>query len=327
MDSLRLDGAHGLAFGSESHARGRTALRSPLATGTASGEYFTLKPDAEMAVDQRSDDAGSLVFETEPLAEARDYLGMPVVRITLKSDAALANLCARIVDVHPDGTALRVSFGVLNLAHRTSNEHPEPLTPGEDTEITLTLDACGYRFEPGHRIRLSLSTAYWPMILPPPTDATLDIDLASVELLLPKLGDAERIVMKEPDNPSPLPTYIEHAPGETRRSVTRDLTHARTEYRIVEDTGLHEHPGTGLSTRQLREELWTIGDNDPTSMTGTSMWTCDMSRPGWFVRTISTARISCTADDWIIDAEVVAIDGEDEFFRKAHAKSVPRDGM
>ena len=42
-------------------------LRSPLDTGTTSGEWFTLKPDAEMAVDQRLDDAGSLTFETAPL--------------------------------------------------------------------------------------------------------------------------------------------------------------------------------------------------------------------------------------------------------------------
>jgi uncharacterized protein len=327
MDVLRLDAGLSLASDPASQAGGRVLLRSPLATGTASGEYFTLKPDAEMAVDQRSDDAGSLVFETEALAEARDYLGMPVVRLKLKSDAELANLCARLVDVHPDGTALRVSFGVLNLAHRASNEFPEPLTPGEETEIELTLDACGYRFEPGHRIRLSLSTAYWPMILPPPTDATLDIDLGAIELMLPVLGEAEQIAMKEPENPSPLPTYIEHAPSETLRSVMRDLSHARTEYRIHEDTGLHEHPDTGLSTRQLREEVWAIADNDPTSMTGTSVWTCDMARPGWFVRTISTARIACSAENWIISAEVVAIEGEDEFFRKTYEKTIARDGM
>jgi predicted acyl esterase len=42
-------------------------LKSPLDTGTASGEWFTLKPDAEMAGDQRIDDAGSLTFETAPL--------------------------------------------------------------------------------------------------------------------------------------------------------------------------------------------------------------------------------------------------------------------
>jgi putative CocE/NonD family hydrolase len=302
-------------------------LRSPLATGTSSGEFFTLKPDAEMAVDQRGDDAGSLVFETAPLVEAIDCLGMPVVRLSVSSEAELANLCARIVDVHPDGSALRVSFGVLNLAHRNSNANPQPLVPGEKTEITLVLDACGYRFAPGHRIRLSLSTAYWPMILPPPVDAGLTIETGSIDLALPLLGEAERIAMKEPDNPSPLPDYPELAPGATRRWVTRDLTAARTDYHIHEDTGLHAHPDTGLATRQLREEIWSIADGDPLSMTGQSTWTCDMVRPGWFVRTICTARIACTKDAWVIGADVIAYDGDELFFEKKFEKAVPRDMM
>ncbi|MGO8658178.1 CocE/NonD family hydrolase C-terminal non-catalytic domain-containing protein, partial [Rhizobium ruizarguesonis] len=80
------------------------------------------------------------------------------------------NLCARLVDVHPDGTATRVAFGVVNFTHRDGNADPKPLMPGERVSIRLVLDACGYRFRKGHRIRLSLSTAYWPMILPPPDD-------------------------------------------------------------------------------------------------------------------------------------------------------------
>ena len=306
---------------------GEALLRSPLDTGTASGEYFTLKPDAEMAIDQRSDDAGSLTFETGPLAEARDYLGMPRLRLVLKSDAPLANLCARIVDVHPDGSSLRVAYGVLNLAHRRSSEHPEPLAPGEATEIEMDLDALGYRFAPGHRIRLSLSTSYWPIMLPPPYDATLAIDTGSIELRLPKLGAAERIEMKEPDDPDPLPDYIEHLPAATRRGVTRELSTGRTVYRIHEDTGRHEHPDTGLATRQVREEEWSIEEGDPLSMTGDARWICDMAREGWFVRTMSSARITCSADSWIISATIRAFDGDEQIFEKDFEKVVPRDMM
>jgi putative CocE/NonD family hydrolase len=80
-------------------------LKSPLDTGTAAGEWFTLKPDAELAGDQRLDDAGSLTFQTPPLDEAKTYLGRPTLELTLRADAELANLCARIVDIHPDASA------------------------------------------------------------------------------------------------------------------------------------------------------------------------------------------------------------------------------
>jgi len=165
------------------------------------------------------------------------------------------------------------------------------------------------------------------MILPPPTDATLTIDVSSIDLALPKLGAAQPIAMKEPENPSPLPDYIEHAPGKTQRSVTRDLSSSQTHYHIHEDTGLHEHPGTGLSTRQLRDEIWSITENDPTSMTGRSTWTCDMARPGWSVRTISTANLSCTATDWRISASVIAYEGDEQVFEKTWDKVVARDMM
>src|SRR3546814_7407508 len=45
-------------------------IASPPDTGVMGGEYFTLKPGAELPGDQRSDDGGSVTFETEPLGEA-----------------------------------------------------------------------------------------------------------------------------------------------------------------------------------------------------------------------------------------------------------------
>lgn len=302
-------------------------LKSPLDTGTAAGEWFTLKPDAELPGDQRGDDAGSLTFQTPPLEGAKSFLGRPVITLTLRCEAELANLCARIVDVHPDGTATRVSFGVINLAHRDGNEEPKPLTPREPVTIRLALDACGYRFGEGHRIRLSLSTAYWPTVLPPPVDPGLTIDIASLGLAMPRLGDHELFDMKQPDNPDPLPKYMEHAPAETHRSVTRNLAAGRTRYEVTEDTGLFEHPGTGLATRQRREETWSISPDDPLSMGGTCVWTCDMSRANWSVRTISTASIACTAKDWLINASVVAYNGEKQIFEKTFEKAIPRDLM
>jgi putative CocE/NonD family hydrolase len=302
-------------------------IRSPLDTGTMAGEWFTLKPDAEMALDQRGDDAGSLVIETAPLTEVQDFLGQPVLELDVATQAEIANLCARIVDIHPDGTATRVTFGVLNLAHRDGNAEPKVMPREKKVPIRLLLDAMGYRFRAGHRIRLSLSTAYWPMLLPPPTDAGVTVDLASLRLALPKLGEHRVIALPEPENPDPLPKYTELSPADTRRGVARDLTNGLTKYSIYEDTGLFEHPGTGLATRQVRDELWSISQDDPLSMTGTAVWTCDMQRPGWFVRTVSTATIGCTATEWLVSSHVRAYEGQTQIFEKRVEKAVPRDFM
>jgi putative CocE/NonD family hydrolase len=312
---------------SSKRSDGHALLRSPLDTGTAAGEFFTLKPDSEMAGDQRGDDAGSLVFDSAALADDCVILGRPVVTLVLSSNAPLANLAARLVDVHPDGTATRVAYGVLNLAHRHGNAEPKPLEPGAPTEITLVLDACGYRFQPGHLIRLSLSSAYWPIILPPPFDATLDIDLATVELKLPLPGSHRRIGMPEPSNPDPLPKYETLAEGSSGRSVERDLGEGVTRYRVSEDTGLNRHPGNGLSTRDIRDEVWSIALDDPLSVTARIEWTCVTERERWQTRTHAVSTLSCTAAEWLISERIEAFhDGRSVFARERKA-SIRRDHM
>ena len=193
--------------------------------------------------------------------------------------------------------------------------------------MRLALDACGYRFAPGHRIRLSLSTAYWPMILPPPIDAPLTIDTASLRLALPLLGPHTRPPMPEPADPDPLPAYISVVAGQSRRSVERDLQSGSTTYRILEDGGLSEHPGNGLRSGETREEAWTVAEGDPLSARGEARWTCRMERDGWSVTTTTTATLACTATTWEIAATVEAREGDTPVASRTFARSIPRDLM
>ncbi|WP_037430944.1 CocE/NonD family hydrolase C-terminal non-catalytic domain-containing protein, partial [Sinorhizobium fredii] len=183
------------------------------------------------------------------------------------------------------------------------------------------------RFRAGHRIRLSLSTSYWPMILPPPTDPGLTIDTGSLSLSLPLLGDHREIVVPQPANPNPLPTYIDHSPAKTRRTVERDMTKGVTHYRIYEDTGLVEHPDTGNATQDIRDEVWSIAPGDPHSMTGVSTWTCIAKRDEQSLRTVSTSRLGCSETEWITSAKVEAFEGEEKIFEKTFEKRIRRDFM
>ena len=63
----------------------------------------------------------------------------------------------------------RVSYGVLNLAHRDSHETPEPLEPGRRYRVRIQLNDVAQAFRTGQRIRLAISTSYWPMSGPRPS--------------------------------------------------------------------------------------------------------------------------------------------------------------
>ncbi|MGE5766411.1 MAG: CocE/NonD family hydrolase, partial [Bacteroidota bacterium] len=306
---------------------GEVVVASPPDTGVMGGEYFTLKPGGELPGDQRTDDGGSVVFETAPLTEAVELLGFPVLEAALRCDAPTALLTARLVDIHPDGAARRISLGVLNLAHRDGSAKPAPMPAGEAVTVTLRLDACGYRIPAGHRLRLSLSNAYWPQVLPTPGAAPVTLERAGATLTLPLLGGHRDVAVPEPANPDPLPRYIEHAPPTTRHAVERDLTLGETRYSIHEDTGAFEHPDSGLVTRQVRDEVWTLAPADPDKAAGECRWTTEMRRGEWSVRMESVASLRCSAEAFEIEAAVEAFEGETRIRRKTWRKTIPRDLM
>ena len=136
------------------------------------GEWVPFGRGRDQADDQQEDDARSLTFETPPLDAPIEILGAPVVTLDVASDRPIANLVVRLCDVHPSGESLRVSYGVLNLTHRESHEQPALLAPGERYRVRIQLNDAGAVFPAGHKVRLAISTAYWPMIWPSPETAT-----------------------------------------------------------------------------------------------------------------------------------------------------------
>ncbi len=294
-----------------------------------SGEFFTLRPDGDLAADQRLDDAKSLVFETEPLKAPIEILGRPRLSIEIAIDRPLGNLIARIVDVLPDGAAHRVSFGVLNLAHRRGNETPKPMMPGTSERIEIALDECGHRFLEGHRIRIALSTAYWPMVQPPPEHVTATFTLGSAARLdLPVRKGGDSYDVPAPENPDPLPAFKELQPGRTERSATHDLNTGRTRYRLHQDSGAHEIPDTdGLVSREVREENYEIDPADPLTSTSDTHWIVERSRGPWSIRTVTRQRMTTDKTHFNIEASLEAFEGETKIVERKWREKIPRDHM
>ena len=108
----------------------RLEIGTDLLCGLDGGVWCADGTHGDGAVDQRADDGRALSFTSAPLDERIELLGNARVELELESDRPVAQLAARLCDVAPDGSSLLVTRGVLNLTHRDSHEHPQPLEPG-----------------------------------------------------------------------------------------------------------------------------------------------------------------------------------------------------
>ena len=121
-----------------------------------------------LPTDQRPDEIYSLNYTTERLDEPLEIIGRPQVVLNVTSTAPVMAFVAKLCDVAPDGTSALVCSGVLNATRRESLTNPAPLNPSEIYEIEINLDCTAWRFETGHRIRLSICSADFPNLWPTP---------------------------------------------------------------------------------------------------------------------------------------------------------------
>ena len=144
----------------------------------------------ELLSDQRPVDAFSLTYDTPPLADEVAILGLPHVRLRVSAEAPLADWFVRLSDVAPDGQVTMVTGAGINGAQRESMSKPQDLLPGKIYPLSLDLHLASWVFPKGHRIRVALSNALWPMNWPTPYPMTTSLLLggdAASRIILPRV--------------------------------------------------------------------------------------------------------------------------------------------
>lgn len=116
-------------------------------------------PCDQRSLDHRRD---VLVYTTEPLQQAVEVTGHVVVKLWASSSAPDTDFTAKLVDVHPDGFAVGLCYGIVRAQYRESYTDPSLITPGQVYEYTIALRATGNLFKAGHRIRVDISSSNFP---------------------------------------------------------------------------------------------------------------------------------------------------------------------
>ena len=188
----------------------------------------------ELLSDQRPVDAFSLVYDSDLLPEDLAIMGRPHALLKASVDAPLADWFARLSDVAPDGEVTQITGAGLSGAQRDSMTDPKALVPGHFYDLDVEMHLTTWVFPKGHRIRLSVSNALWPMVLSTPYKMTTSLQLGGdngsrLQLpVVPVHGQAPvRVQLPQPSEHRPDIQSIGFPwPGEWR--VTRDEGRLKT---------------------------------------------------------------------------------------------------
>jgi putative CocE/NonD family hydrolase len=306
------------------------AFSSPQATGLRAGEWCAFGAEGEMPLDQRPDDGRSLTFDTEPLAARTEILGAPVVELDLAVDEPNALLAVRLNEVQPDGTSALVTYGLLNLTHRESHARPEALEPGTFYRVRVQLNDIAHAFPAGHRIRIALSTSYWPIAWPSPAAVILSLRAGNSVLYLPvrpASPDDDRLRPFEP--PLDAAGRRRKTPREPplRRTIEIDLATNETVYTF--QSGDFDAPparieAIGMDLGHTFLKRHRISEYDPLSARTEVVQRTTMRREDWSVRIESRACLTATEEAFQFSADLEAFEGDEPFGQRSWQLTIPR---
>ena len=120
---------------------------------------ISMGPRDQQSVEWRPD---VLVYTSSALEEDLEVTGPVTMVLYAASDARDTDFTAKLVDVHPNGTAINVAQGIIRARYRDSWEKPSLLEPGAVYKYTIDLWSTANCFLKGHRIRVEVSSSNFP---------------------------------------------------------------------------------------------------------------------------------------------------------------------
>lgn len=185
------------ALSARATSAGQNVLRYLPSAGKRSGIFWW----GDLQPNQAPVDAHSLVYQTPPLTHDTAIMGFPKVMLYAAASAPMADWFARLEDVAPDGRVTLVTGAGLNGAQRDSMFHPKYLVPGKFYAFSFALHLASYVFPKGHRIRIAISNAMWPMAWPTPYAMDTTVRLGGTH---PSWIELPRVPLTGPAPPSSL---------------------------------------------------------------------------------------------------------------------------
>jgi len=300
-------------------------LQSPLSNGFFAGKWCSYSAVPDLPHDQREEDGGALVFTSEPLPADLEILGSPEVELELSANKPVAMVAVRLSDMQPDNKVTRVTYGILNLTHRQSHAQPTPLNPGDVYLVRVRLNDIAQTFPRGHRLRVAVSSSYFPLAWPPPRPTRLSIHIAKSRLFLPVREAGEDSVRFDDAEGALAGRQIQIREGEQRWRVIRELDRDASMLEVIQDSGIYRLEDVDLILRRRAEERYSYSGDDFSSARGETLWTRSLERGDWRIKTLTRTVLHGDETHFYLDAELDAYEDGIRVFSRNWNLRIARD--
>ena len=264
--------------------------------------------------------AGALT--TAPATADLDIVAAPVLRCRLRSDRAGGLLVARLLDIAPDGQAVRMTTGALNLAFHDGSGRASAPRAGETLEVALPFQATAWRLKAGHRLGLLLSADGWPTLWPDRTGATLTLDLGALELGVPDGAAATR----EAHPFEPPVTVVAAGPGPAKwlGPTPEPLPATDLSGAAVHATPFAYHLGETATDYRLASRFELTLTDGGRQAVAAKVYRTAFERPDWSVRVATRLVVRSTPAAFEVAWTVQGIESGKTIFDRSGKASVPR---
>ncbi len=303
---------------------------SPQTVGLAAGKWCPYGLDPDQPGDQRAEAGGSLVFDTAPLRRPLEFAGAPILHLDVAADRPAAQVAVTLSEVLPDGAATRLSYGILNLTHRHGHEDLEAVVPGERMQVSIKLNDCAQRISAGSRLRVAISTAYWPIVWPSPETVTLSVRTGESSLELPvrpRRPEDRDLPRFAPAENAPALEVEQFRPAASHVRVIEDLKAGTVTVERYNDDGLTHIVPWDWEYGAAAQRTYTVRADDPHSAVATMEWNKEFGRGEFRVYLRARTRMQALPTHFRLTATLDAYEGETRVFSREWDTMIARDHL
>jgi hypothetical protein len=103
-----------------------------------------------------------LIYRSDELAQPLTIAGNVRVSLHAQSDCPDTDFVVKLIDLHPDGSAMLLMDGIVRAMCRDPATEPHPLKPDRVERLTIDLGHIHHTFATGHRVEIDVTSSNFP---------------------------------------------------------------------------------------------------------------------------------------------------------------------